>query len=120
MAKNISGLRRGGPGRPRGVSNKATQAEKEFARGVLEDPVYRANLIARAQRGKLSPPVEIMLWDRAYGKVKDTLKMEGDLDLSSAGQRIASLLAEVAAAPRGRKRRPSTPHHQPRRRSAFD
>lgn len=67
-AKN---LRRGGPGRPKGVPNKATREAKELARSILEDPVVQRKLRDQAQRGKLAPAVMTMLFHYAYGKPKD-------------------------------------------------
>lgn len=77
MARNIRGLRRGGPGRPKGSENKRTVEGREFARLIITDEKYRKNLLKRAQTGKLHPSVENALWDRVHGKVKDTLKHEG-------------------------------------------
>lgn len=68
-AKN---LRRGaGPGRPKGVPNKATREAKELARSILEDPTVQGKLLDQAQRGKLAPAVMTMLFHYAYGKPKD-------------------------------------------------
>ena len=79
MARDTSGLKRGGsPGRKPGVPNKATQAGQEFAQKVLSDPEYRRKLEERAKRGKLPPAVECMLWDRAYGKVKEHVEVTGE------------------------------------------
>lgn len=55
-------------GRPRGSKNKASVAGREFARRILEDPVYRKTLLTRAKAGILPPAVEAMLWAYAYSK----------------------------------------------------
>lgn len=63
-----------GKGRPKGSLNKATIEGREFCLGIVNDPKYRANLRKRAVSGKLHPSVENMLWDRAKGKVKETIE----------------------------------------------
>ena len=74
MPRNISGLRRGGPGRPKGVPNKATIEQKEFLRSVLESEEYRASLRRRLIRGE--PGLEQMAHHYLMGKPKDTLTLE--------------------------------------------
>lgn len=63
-----------GKGRPKGSLNKATIEGREFCQGIVDDPKYRRNLKKRAVSGKLHPSVENMLWDRAKGKVKETIE----------------------------------------------
>lgn len=63
-----------GKGRPKGSLNKSTIEGKAFCEGIVDDPKYRANLRKRAIIGKLHPSVENMLWDRAKGKVKETIE----------------------------------------------
>ena len=73
MPRNISGLKRGGPGRPKGVANKATQEAKAICAAMVDDPAYLANLRKRFIRGKLAPAVECMIW--YYAKSKPTEKV---------------------------------------------
>jgi len=76
MARNTSGLRRGGPGRPKGLPNKSTRTIQEVAHGLLSGDVYKANLVKRLQRGTAGP-VETLLYQYAYGKPKDTVELTG-------------------------------------------
>ena len=50
---------------------------KDLAKRILEDPVVQDRMVSDAQKGKLPPPVMTMLFHYAYGKPKDTLKVEG-------------------------------------------
>jgi hypothetical protein len=43
------------------VPNKSTSEVRELARELLNDPVYRANLVERLQNGKLAPAMEQLL-----------------------------------------------------------
>lgn len=74
MARNTSGLRRGGPGRPKGVPNKATQDVQAFAREFLNDPKGVESYRQQYQEGKLPPAVWQLLMHYAYGKPKDTVE----------------------------------------------
>ena len=76
MARNTSGLRRGGPGRKAGVPNKATAEIKAFTQTILESPAYRAALKKRLVSGK-SPQLEVLMHYYAYGKPKDHLHVDG-------------------------------------------
>jgi hypothetical protein len=81
VERNTSGLKRGGPGRKKGVPNKATADVKAFAEGLVDDPVYRAKLRRDLRARKLAPLIEQMVWHFAYGKPKDVIELEGRLDL---------------------------------------
>ena len=76
MPKNLSGLKKGGPGRPKSVPNKATQDIKEFARKALTDPAYVDALKVRLRRGTAGA-VEIELYRHAYGQPKTTTEVTG-------------------------------------------
>lgn len=67
-----------GPGRPKGLLNKTTQAAQDFARGIVESADYRAALQAKVRAGTLAPAVESMLWHYAYGKPKESIEISGD------------------------------------------
>ena len=71
-------LRRGGPGRPAGVPNKATRDIKEAARKLLEDEDYQRSLAMRLKRGD-APHMETLLHHYGYGKPKDTLDLNTKL-----------------------------------------
>ena len=76
MPRNTSGLNRGGPGRKPGIPNKATVEVKEAAQAFLNDPAGLAKMLEQYRRGKLAPPVVIMLHHYAYGKPKDIIQHE--------------------------------------------
>lgn len=63
-----------GPGRPKGVPNKATREQKEFLRSILESPEYRESFRARMIKG--DPSLEQMAHHYVIGKPKDTLLLE--------------------------------------------
>src|SRR4051812_29314359 len=46
VGRNTKGLKRGGPGRPRGRLNKVTTEVREAAAALVDDPVYRQKLMA--------------------------------------------------------------------------
>lgn len=48
-----------------------------LAQSILEDPLVQQRMLADAQKGRLPPPVMTMLFHYAYGKPKDTVKVEG-------------------------------------------
>jgi len=78
VARNINGLKRGaGPGRPKGVPNKASLEAKAACTALVDDPGYRRALAARLRSGKLAPAVETMLWYYAKGKPKDHVDVGG-------------------------------------------
>jgi hypothetical protein len=83
VGSNTSGLKRGGPGRKKGVPNKATADAKAFAEALVDDPVYRAKLTKDLRRRKVSPPIEQMLWHYAKGKPKDVIELEGRLNFDA-------------------------------------
>lgn len=79
MKRNTKGLRRGGPGRKKGVPNKVTAEAKKACNELVDDPRYRKKLLADLRKRKLHPGVEQMLWYYAKGKPKETVKVEGDI-----------------------------------------
>ena len=62
-------------GRPKGALNKATREVREWARGLLEDPLYRAALQRRLIDGTCPPQLEVLLYHYAYGKPVDVIAM---------------------------------------------
>jgi hypothetical protein len=82
-ANSLANLRRGG-GRPKGVPNKATLEAKQACAEIVDDPIYRAKLLARARAGKLAPAMETLLWYYAKGKPKETIEYRDERpDVSS-------------------------------------
>ncbi len=68
-------------GRPRGVSNKATVEAKAACAAIVDDPVYRTELMAAARARTLPPAVETMLWHYAKGKPKEQVEHSGRFEL---------------------------------------
>ena len=58
----------------------ATVDIKDFARSILEDPLYQRRLIDRVIRGK-APQIEVLLFHYAYGKPKEHYSGERSLTL---------------------------------------
>jgi hypothetical protein len=77
VGRNTSGLKRGGPGRPKGVPNKATQEMRALALELLNDPAYRKKFWGDWRKRKVHPGVEQMVYHYGHGKPKDTLSIEG-------------------------------------------
>jgi len=63
-----------GPGRPKGSLNKGTQAIRDVARGLLEDPKYIESLRYRLMQGK-APHMEVLLHHYGYGKPSEKLEV---------------------------------------------
>jgi hypothetical protein len=84
--RNTTGLRRGGPGRPKGVPNKATVEVKAWAQSVVEDPQVQATTLDLARRGKLDSSLFRELLHYAYGKPKESMSVDlGVLYLADTG-----------------------------------
>jgi hypothetical protein len=67
-------------GRPKGLPNKATAELRAFAREVLDTPGYRRSLTRRLLKGTLAPALEQMLFFYAYGKPKDHVRIEAEVE----------------------------------------
>ena len=64
-----------GPGRPKGLANRATREFKEIARGLVEDEQVQTNLLRRLRDGR-ADKIYIMLCHYAYGAPKQTMQLE--------------------------------------------
>lgn len=58
-----------GPGRPKGLKNKATVEIQAFATRFISDKNYLRKLRIRVNEGS-APHMETLLWHYAYGKPK--------------------------------------------------
>ncbi|MCA1560548.1 MAG: hypothetical protein LC804_09880 [Acidobacteria bacterium] len=76
-------------GRQKGTPNKATAEAREVCSKIINDPVYRANLVRRANEGTLSPAMEALIWHYSYGKPKEMVAHSGEV---KGGGRIAIYL----------------------------
>lgn len=86
-----------GPGRHKGVPNKATLELKAFTDSLLADPIYQKNLKARIQAGD-ADHIEKFLWEHRYGKPKEILEISGTMT-HQYRERFAEVMAdpEIAA-----------------------
>lgn len=67
---------RGGPGRPKGVPNKATLELKEWAEKFFTSPAWRKSAEQRMRQGK-APHLETYLLQMHYGKPKEQIEHSG-------------------------------------------
>jgi hypothetical protein len=65
-------------GRPKGALNKATREAKQFAEKFLTSAAYRKSARQRVLDGE-AHHLEVLWHHYAFGKPKDTVKVEGDL-----------------------------------------
>lgn len=71
VPRNTSGLKRtAGPGRPKGVPNKATREVKEWMTAFAAKPEYRASVERRLLSGK-APHIEAHMWKCLWPAPKD-------------------------------------------------
>jgi hypothetical protein len=81
MPRNTSGLKRGGPGRSKGVPNKATAEIKALAQ--VYGPAAIDVLVGIMTSVDQPPPARVAaakeLLDRGYGKSKETVAVENDM-----------------------------------------
>ena len=84
-------------GRKAGTLNKATIEIKEFARGILEDPIYQKGLRDRVIQGK-APQIEILLFHYAYGKPAYDRKLSDEPTLEQIVNESLKREAELIAA----------------------
>jgi hypothetical protein len=73
--RNTKGLRRGGPGRKKGVPNKASLEAKEFCRRLVQDPAYVEKFERAFRERRLSIPLEQMVWAYAYGRPMQAVEL---------------------------------------------
>src|SRR5207245_6968615 len=88
-----------GPGRRKGVPNKATAVVRELARRLVQDPKYLASLQRRLRHGEAGS-MEPMLWNHAYGH-RDTRDLR-----SATASPCTGLFGLDGLAPKSRDYRP--------------
>ena len=62
------------------MQNKVTLEARKAATELVDDPAYRAKLLADLRKRKVAPAVEQMLWHYAKGKPKESV--EGDVTIN--------------------------------------
>jgi hypothetical protein len=67
-------------GKRKGVQNKVTREVARLAQSIIEDPAVQAKILDQARRGRLAPAVMVLLFAYAYGKPKESLALEGNLE----------------------------------------
>ena len=77
--RDTSGLKRGGPGRRKGVPNKATLEVRQFCASIVDDPAYQRSIRERAFAGELPPAMEALLWHYRFGKPKEEAHVQGEI-----------------------------------------
>ena len=87
-----------GPGRPKGSIAQATLEIRAFCRSVVESADYRQKLYDDAVARRLSPAVELMLWDRAYGAVPKEIRVD-DVQTLDTSELLSRMRAIAAAMP---------------------
>lgn len=93
-------------GRAKGTPNKVTVEIRQFCREVLSGEEYRKALRERIRKGKLSPPVEVMIWGYAYGKPPEKVELTindahrmSDHDLEVTVERLLFEMRETPLGP---------------------
>ena len=81
-----------GPGRKKGVPNKATLELKAFTDSLLADPNYQKNVIARVMAGE-ADHIERFMWEHRFGKPKEQIEVSGTVQ-HEYRERFNSVLAD--------------------------
>jgi hypothetical protein len=107
VPKNTSGLKRGGPGRPRGTLNRVTVEVRAAASALVDDPQYRQKLLRDMRKRRVLPAVETMLWHYAKGKPVERHEIATPGDFSKLSD--DELIAQFEAMARSLRAEPSGP-----------
>lgn len=95
MPRNTSGLKRSaGPGRPKGLPNKATRQIKEFGEKLFKSREYRDSITKRILDGR-APAVEIHLMNLTFGKPKEQVEIS---DLRDVPESLTFVFRKAAGA----------------------
>lgn len=87
--RNTRGLRRGGPGRKKGVPNTATIEARVFCRRLVADPVYVGRFSRAFVARRLHRQLEAMVWAYAFGRPSHVI------DVEMHGATLEELLCKV-------------------------
>lgn len=78
-------FRKGHSGNPAGRrpgSNRVTTEAKAACNAIVDDWIYRSNLLTRMRKGTAAPAVETMVWYYAKGKPKERVELGADKTLA--------------------------------------
>jgi len=86
-----------GPGRPKGGIAQATLEIRAFCRSIIDSPEYRQKLYDDMTARRCSPQVELAMWDRAYGSIEKTVRIDDvqTLDTSELLRRMRAIAAAM-------------------------
>jgi hypothetical protein len=87
--KPLHHVKRGG--RAKGTKNRLTKITKLNCLEMIEDPIYRRELLLALRKRKLRPAIEVMIWNYAIGKPKEMVEHSGTLSLQ---QELSALTEE--------------------------
>lgn len=89
----------GNPAGKKPGPNKLTKEIREIARTIVDDEAYRAKLRRRLASGKISPQMETLLWQYAYGrppeKVEVTITDSAQMTDDELASRVETLFLEL-------------------------
>lgn len=86
-------------GRAKGTPNKVTVEAREACSLIVDDPIYRAKLLAKARKGALHPAVECMLWHYSKGKPVERHEHMVNVSLAEQLRKARERIAATIAAP---------------------
>ena len=73
---------------------------QQFCRNVLQSVQYRESLLRRILVDELPPNIEAMLWDRAYGKMKDHVHMAGGVTVTRVVREVVEAALDEDETPK--------------------
>lgn len=90
-------------GRPKGALNKVTRERMDVIEKLrvelFDDADYLERVVRRIKSGSAPTALELMIWDRVLGKVKEQVRVEHTFDPQQAKEtmreKIQRLIAKV-------------------------